>query len=162
MSEMEGKKELGAADINRLLKLLPHRYPFLLVDKIIDMDRDESAIGIKNVTINEPHFQGHFPSFPVMPGVLLIEGMAQTAGALCVNNFSQDYEPHLVFFMSIEKAKFRKPVVPGDTVYYHVKKLRNRGPVWRFSAEAKVDGNLVCESEISAMIVDKDNALING
>ena len=159
---MESKTELGTADINRILKLLPHRYPFLLVDKIIEMDRDETAIGIKNVTINEPHFQGHFPSFPVMPGVLLIEGMAQTAGALCVHNFNEDYEPHLVFFMSIDKAKFRKPVVPGDTVYYHVQKLRNRGPVWRFAVVAKVEGNVVCEAEIGAMIVDKDSAVANG
>ncbi len=162
MSEMESKTELGTADINRILKLLPHRYPFLLVDKIIDMHKDETAIGIKNVTINEPHFQGHFPSFPVMPGVLLIEGMAQTAGALCVHNFNEDYEPHLVFFMSIDKAKFRKPVVPGDTVYYHVQKLRNRGPVWRFAVVAKVEGNVVCEAEIGAMIVDKDSAVANG
>ncbi len=162
MSETEEKKELGAADIIRVMKLLPHRYPFLLVDKIVDMYKDETAVGIKNVTINEPHFQGHFPEFPVMPGVLLVEGMAQTAGALCVSNFDAEYEPHLVYFMSIEKAKFRKPVVPGDTVHYHVKKVRNRGPVWRFACEAKVDGQLVCEADISAMIVDRDNELVNG
>ena len=152
------RPKLASADIVRLLKLLPHRYPFLLVDKIIEMDRDESAIGIKNVTINEPFFQGHFPNFPVMPGVLLIEGMAQTAGALCIHNAGDAYEPHIVYFMGIDNAKFRKPVVPGDTVHYHVRKLRNRGPVWRFSCEAKVDGRMVAEAEISAMIVDAQQA----
>jgi 3-hydroxyacyl-[acyl-carrier-protein] dehydratase len=150
--------KLGSADIVRLLKLLPHRYPFLLVDKIVDMDRDESATGIKNVTINEPFFQGHFPSFPVMPGVLLVEGMAQTAGALCVHNLGEVYEPQLVYFMGIDRAKFRRPVVPGDTVHYHVKKLRSRGRAWRFSCEARVDGRLVAEAEISAMIVDTAQA----
>ncbi len=156
-SEKEKKpqqKELGSADIVRILKLLPHRYPFLLVDKIIDMDGDSSAVGIKNVTINEPFFQGHFPGFPVMPGVLLIEGMAQTAGALCVASLSGTYEPHLVYFMSIDRARFRRPVVPGDTVHYHMVKRRNRGRVWRFDGLAKVNGQLVAEAEISAMIVD--------
>lgn len=148
------RKELGTADIVRVMKLLPHRYPFLLVDKIIDMDGDNSAVGIKNVSINEPFFQGHFPDFPVMPGVLLIEGMAQTAGALCVANMNENYEPHLVYFMSIDRARFRKPVMPGDTVYYHMTKRRNRGRVWRFDGKAKVNGQLVAEAEISAMIVD--------
>ena len=148
------KKELGSADIVRILKLLPHRYPFLLVDKIVDMDGDTSAVGIKNVTINEPFFQGHFPNFPVMPGVLLIEGMAQTAGALCVANLADSYEPQLVYFMSIDRARFRRPVVPGDTLHYHVKKRRNRGRVWRFEGKAKVNGQIVAEAEISAMIVD--------
>ncbi len=156
---MEGEtkpaqKELGTADVARILKLLPHRYPFLLVDKIIDMDGDNSAVGIKNVTINEPFFQGHFPDFPVMPGVLLIEGMAQTAGALCMANLSDSYEPQLVYFMSIDRARFRRPVVPGDTVHYHMTKRRNRGRVWRFEGKAKVNGQLVAEAEISAMIVD--------
>jgi len=128
------------------------------VDRIIDMDRDNSAIGVKNVTINEPFFQGHFPDFPVMPGVLLIEGMAQTAGALCVASLGNDYEPQLVYFMSIDRAKFRRPVTPGDTVHYHVHKIRNRGRVWRFRAEAKVGGNSVAEGEISAMIVEPDKA----
>ena len=147
-------KALGSADIVRILKLLPHRYPFLLVDKIVDMDGDNSAVGIKNVTINEPFFQGHFPNFPVMPGVLLIEGMAQTAGALCVANLTASYEPQLVYFMSIDRARFRRPVLPGDTVYYHMTKKRNRGRVWRFEGKAKVNGQLVAEAEISAMIVD--------
>ena len=102
------------------MKLLPHRYPFLMVDRIIEMDRDESGIGIKSVTINEPFFQGHFPQFPVMPGVLIIEGLAQTAGALCVHNFEHDYKPQLVYFMGIDRAKFRKPVLPGDQLHYHV------------------------------------------
>ena len=110
MTDQDSSKKLGTADINRVMKLLPHRYPFLLVDKIIDMDRDESAVGIKAVSINEPFFQGHFPQFPIMPGVLIIEGLAQTAGALCVSNFDVTYKPQLVYFMGIDRAKFRKPV----------------------------------------------------
>lgn len=148
------KKVLPSADIMEVLELLPHRYPFLLIDKIIEMDGDDSCIGIKNVTINEPHFQGHFPKQPVMPGVLLIEAMAQTAGALCVHSRGKDTAPQLVYFMTIDRAKFRKPVVPGDQVHFHVKKIKQRSNIWKFDAVAKVDGAKVAEAEISAMLVD--------
>jgi 3-hydroxyacyl-[acyl-carrier-protein] dehydratase len=149
---------LGTADINRIMKLLPHRYPFLLVDRLYDMDRDESCVGVKCVTMNEPFFQGHFPQFPVMPGVLIIEGLAQTAGALCTADAGDDYHASIVYFMGIDNAKFRKPVVPGDVLHYHVKKIRNRGRVWRFRGEAKVDGQVVAEADISAMLADSADA----
>lgn len=154
MDENTNTKELGAADIKDIMKYLPHRYPFLLIDRIIDMKEDQSAIGIKNVTYNENFFQGHFPEHPVFPGVLLIEGMAQTAGALCVANLDEGSITQLVYFMSIDKARFRRPVVPGDQVFYHVNQIRNRGRVWRFAAEAKVNGERVADAEISATIVD--------
>jgi 3-hydroxyacyl-[acyl-carrier-protein] dehydratase len=144
--------EMSALDIQGVMKLLPHRYPFLLVDRIKDMRGDEFCIGIKNVTINEPQFTGHFPGQPIMPGVLLIEAMAQTAGALCIHSRGED-APSLVYFMTIDKAKFRKPVVPGDVVEFHMTKLRSRSGIWWFRGEAKVDGTLVAEAELSAMIV---------
>ncbi len=143
---------LDSLDIMQLLEALPHRYPFLLVDRIVAMNGDDSCIGIKNVTINEPHFQGHFPNRPVMPGILLIEGMAQTAGALCVRS-QKMARPKLVYFMTIDKAKFRKPVVPGDVVEYHLTKTARRRNMWWYRGEAKVDGALVCEALISAMLV---------
>ncbi|WP_237154702.1 3-hydroxyacyl-ACP dehydratase FabZ [Oryzibacter oryziterrae] len=139
-------------DIMALLKALPHRYPFLLIDKIVEIDSDKSAVGIKNVTFNEPQFQGHFPAQPVMPGVLMIEGMAQTAGAICVRAWD-GAPPKLVYFMTIDKVKFRKPVGPGDVLEYHVKKTKQRGNMWWYEAVAKVDGAKVAEAELSAMLV---------
>jgi 3-hydroxyacyl-[acyl-carrier-protein] dehydratase len=144
-----------ALDIMGVRRLLPHRYPFLMVDRIVAMKADESGIGIKNVSFNEPHFQGHFPGRPVMPGVLLIEGMAQTAGVLCISSREQPEQPRLVYFMTIDKAKFRKPVVPGDVVEYHMRRLRRRMNMWWFHGEARVAGAVVAEAEISAMIVDR-------
>ncbi|CAH1673105.1 MAG: 3-hydroxyacyl-ACP dehydratase FabZ [Chelatococcus sp.] len=150
----DGPDKLETADILQILSYLPHRYPFLLVDKIIEMKGDESCIGIKNVTYNEPQFAGHFPTRPMFPGVFMIEGMAQTAGALCVaSKLAQKSRPKEVYFMTIDKAKFRRPVGPGDTVEYHMKKINNRRNMWWFRGEAKVDGVLVCEAEVSAMLV---------
>ena len=148
-------KSLETVDIIKLLASLPHRYPFLLVDRIIECKGDESCIGIKNVTFNEPQFQGHFPEQPVMPGVLLIEGMAQTAGALCVNAATIG-KPKLVYFMTINNAKFRKPVVPGDRVEFHMTKTNQRRNMWWYQGIAKVDGQIVCEAEVSAMLVVED------
>ncbi|AVA21473.1 MULTISPECIES: 3-hydroxyacyl-ACP dehydratase FabZ [Rhizobium] len=150
----EAKTSLSSADVIEIMKLLPHRYPFLMVDKIIEIDSDNSAIGIKNVTANEPQFTGHFPGSPIMPGVLLIEGMAQTAGAICARK--DGIGGNLVYFMTIDNARFRKPVVPGDRVEFHVVKLKQRGTIWKFHCDAKVDGSLVAEADIGAMIVRKD------
>jgi len=158
MDDATPKDARSSIDITRIMKLLPHRYPFLLLDRIYDVNGDVSCVGIKNVTINEPFFQGHFPQYPVMPGVLIIEGLAQTAGALCVNSLGEDYKTELVYFMGIDRAKFRKPVLPGDQLHYHVRKIRNRGRVWRFFGEAKVDGQTVAEAEISAMLANTADA----
>ena len=148
---------LESADIQKVLEVLPHRYPLLMVDRIIDIDEDKSCIGIKNITVNEPQFTGHFPGTPIMPGVLLIEGMAQTAGALCVIKALSGDIPNMVYFMTIDNAKFRKPVIPGDRVEYHMTKIRNRKNIWWFSGKAMVDGTKVAEAEISAMIVGRDS-----
>ncbi|MFT4181223.1 MAG: 3-hydroxyacyl-ACP dehydratase FabZ [Rhizobium sp.] len=150
----DAKTSLSSADIIEIMKLLPHRYPFLMVDKIIEIDSDNSAIGIKNVTANEPQFTGHFPESPIMPGVLLIEGMAQTAGAICARK--DGIGGNLVYFMTIDNARFRKPVVPGDRVEFHVVKQKQRGTIWKFHCDAKVDGSVVAEADIGAMIVRKD------
>jgi 3-hydroxyacyl-[acyl-carrier-protein] dehydratase len=144
---------LGTADIARIMAMLPHRYPFLLIDRIIDMDRDISATGIKNVTINEPFFQGHFPQAPVMPGVLIIEAMAQTAGGLVLSHLGELNSGKLVYFMAIDRARFRQPVVPGDVLHLKVRQLQKRSNVWRYAAEGLVNERRVAEAEISAMLM---------
>jgi 3-hydroxyacyl-[acyl-carrier-protein] dehydratase len=150
----EALASLDTIEIAEIMNLLPHRYPFLLVDRIIDVDGDNSATGIKNVTFNEPFFQGHFPGYPVMPGVLLVEAMAQTAGAICLRKTGGS-TPSVVYFMTIDNAKFRRPVGPGDQLRIHVRKLKQRGNIWRFACEATVGGAKVAEAEISAMTSPK-------
>ncbi|MFT9399233.1 3-hydroxyacyl-ACP dehydratase FabZ [Acetobacter sp.] len=140
-------------DVNRIMQAIPHRYPFLLIDRMVDIVLGEEATGIKNVSVNEPFFQGHFPERPVMPGVLLIEAMAQTAATLVVLTLGEAFEGKLVYFMTIEGAKFRRPVEPGDQVRIHVKKERHRANVWKFGGVAKVDGVTVAEATFSAMIM---------
>ncbi len=139
-------------EMQQLMELLPHRYPFLLIDRIIAVRGDESCIGIKNVTVNEPFFQGHFPGRPVMPGVLLLEGMAQSAGAICVMSTGTNRPPQQVYFLTIDKAKFRRPVVPGDTVQYHMTRIAKRKTMWWYRGEARVNGELACEAKVGAMI----------
>jgi 3-hydroxyacyl-[acyl-carrier-protein] dehydratase len=141
-------------DIERVMQLIPHRYPFLMVDRVIDLIPDVSAVGVKQVSIGEPHFQGHFPRKPIMPGVLIIESMAQTAAVLVVETLGPSAEGKLVYFMTVDSARFRRPVVPGDTLHVHVFKERQRGNVWKFRAEAKVEGALCAEATYAAMIMD--------
>ncbi len=143
---------IESLDIQRIMQMIPHRYPMLLVDRMIDLKLGESAIGIKNVSINEPFFQGHFPASPVMPGVLIVESMAQTAGILVVATMGAEAEGKLVYFMSIDGARFRRPVVPGDRIEVHVQKLQARQAVWKFSGKAIVDGNVAAEATFAAMI----------
>ena len=145
---------LEAVGIVEILKLLPHRYPFLLIDRIIDIRGDDSAIGIKNVTFNEPQFQGHFPDQPVFPGVMLIEAMAQTAGAICILSMGET-KTKGVYFLTIDKAKFRRPVVPGDVVEFHMTKKAKRKTMWWYRGEAKVAGELVAEAEVGAMLIQE-------
>lgn len=142
-------------DIARIMHAIPHRYPFLMIDRVVDVIRNKSAIGVKNVSVNESFFQGHFPGHPVMPGVLIIESMAQTAAVLVVETLGPEAAGKVVYFMSIETAKFRRPVVPGDQLRIHVVKDRNRGNVWKFTAVARVDGTSVAEATYAAMIMDR-------
>ena len=141
-------------DVQAIMARIPHRYPFLMIDQITEIVLDDSAVGIKNVTINEPFFPGHFPGRPVMPGVLIIEAMAQTAGVLVVETMGNPTPDRVVYFMTIDDARFRRPVLPGDRLELHVKKQRNRGSVWRFSGQAKVGGVTVAEATYSAMIIN--------
>ena len=144
-----------AIDINRIMQLIPHRYPFLLIDRIVELVPDVRAVGIKNVTYNEPFFQGHFPGHPIMPGVLIVEAMAQTAAVMVMETLKRTAEGVVVYFMSIDEARFRKPVVPGDSVHIHVEKQRQRGNVWKFRGEAKVGDVLMAEAVFTAMIMEK-------
>lgn len=148
-------KTIEPIDINRIMHDIPHRYPFLMLDRVVDLVLDTSATGIKNVSVNENFFTGHFPNHPVMPGVLIIESMAQTAAVLVVETLGPDAAGKLVYFMSIEGAKFRRPVVPGDQLRIHIVKQRSRGNVWRFHAVARVDDVAVAEATYSAMILDR-------
>jgi len=141
-------------DITEIMKMIPHRYPFLLIDKVTKIVPDETAVGIKNVTVNEPFFQGHFPDHPIMPGVLIVEAMAQTSAILVLETTGRRAGA-VVYFMTIDNARFRKPIGPGDQVYLHVEKQRSRGNVWKFRGEARVEGKLMAEATYSAMIVDE-------
>lgn len=151
----QDRRELTRLDIGELLECLPHRYPFLMIDRIIEIDRDESAIGIKNITFNEPIFQGHFPGQPIFPGVLILEGMAQTAGAIAIAlGRETSGVKYKVLLLGIDKAKFRRPAQPGDRLEYHIHKIQRRRNVGRYFAKAMVDGVVIAEAEVSAMIVE--------
>ena len=154
MSDQAAVERTGSVDLERIMQMIPHRYPLLLVDKVVDIVADQSAVGIKNVTINEPQFQGHFPQQAVMPGVFIIESMAQTAAVLVVYTLDPESEGKLVYFMTVDNARFRRPVVPGDVMHVQVSKVRNRGAIWKFRGEVMVDGKLAAEADFSAMIRD--------
>lgn len=147
--------DVAVIEAKQLMTMIPHRYPFLMIDRLVEVRRDHSAIGIKNVSANENFFLGHFPGHPVMPGVLIVESMAQTAAALVIETLTSSKETPIVYFMSIDTAKFRRPVVPGDQLRIHVTKERRRGNVWRFGGAAKVDGAVVAEAYFTAMIMDE-------
>ena len=159
-TETEGgdAAEAGAsADLERIKRMIPHRYPFLLIDRVEDIHKNDRAVGIKLVTNNEPHFQGHFPDKPIMPGVMIVEAMAQTAGVLVVETLGMIDQNLLVYFMTLDKTRFRKLVEPGDVLELHVKILRGRGKIWKFWGEGKVNGETVAEAEYSAMIITQDD-----
>ncbi|KIZ40835.1 MULTISPECIES: 3-hydroxyacyl-ACP dehydratase FabZ [Rhodopseudomonas] len=151
---MDAAVTFETVDINAIMKALPHRYPFLMIDKIVNVRSDYSGIGIKNVTVNEPPFMGHFPERPVFPGVLIVEGMAQTAGVIVILSVSGTEKPGAVYFLTIDKCKFRKPVLPGDTVEYHMRNIGRRKDMWWFHGEAKVNGVVVAEADVGAMLTD--------
>ena len=148
---------LREVDILAIKRMIPHRYPFLLVDRVVNIRPGASAVGLKMVSVNEPHFEGHFPARPVMPGVLIVEAMAQTAAVLVVASQDVADEHSLVYFMSIESAKFRSTVVPGDRLELHIEILRGRGKVWKFRGAARVEATLAAEAEFTAMIIPPDD-----
>ena len=156
MTSEATETKTGVADLVRIKRMIPHRDPFLLIDRVEQIRNNESAIGIKNVTIDEPYFRGHFPAEPVMPGVLIVEAMAQTAGVLVVETLGMIDQDLLVYFMTIDNCRFRSKVLPGDVLELHVRVIRSRGMVFRFAGAGKVNGKLVAEAEFSAMIVKKD------
>ena len=149
-----------SADIQRIQRLLPHRYPFLLVDKVLEINGTESAVGYKNVTMNEPHFQGHFPGTPIMPGVTIVEAMAQTAGVMIGTALGMEDKEMLIYFMSIDKCKFRRKVIPGDVLRMDIKTLRGKpgGKIWKLSGFATVEGEMAAEAEFMAMLDIADDA----
>ncbi len=141
-------------DVQGIMEMIPHRYPILLVDRVIDLVSGQSAVSVKNITINEPHFMGHFPGYPLMPGVLIVEAMAQTAALVVVDFLGDKAKGKVVYFMTIDNARFRKPVVPGDQMHVHVEKTQSRGAVWKFKGKATVNGVVCAEATYSAMITD--------
>lgn len=154
MSDTNSEEIIDRLDIEQIVEAIPHRYPFLMIDRVIDIVVNESAVGIKNVSINEAHFAGHFPRQPVMPGVLIVEAMAQTAAVLVVKTLGPEMAGKLVYFMSVDDCRFRKPVVPGDQIHVHVTRLQRRRNVWKFEAKAKVEGAVVAEAKYAAMILE--------
>jgi 3-hydroxyacyl-[acyl-carrier-protein] dehydratase len=149
------EEQVTQVDVQRIMKMIPHRHPFLMIDKVVDMVANERATGIKSVSINENYFQGHFPTRPVMPGVLIIEAMAQTAAVLVVHTLGPESEGKLVYFMSVDNARFRRPVFPGDRLDVYVTKQRHRGNVWKFEGRAKVGDTLMAEAVFAAMILNE-------
>ncbi|HVI66121.1 MAG TPA: 3-hydroxyacyl-ACP dehydratase FabZ [Stellaceae bacterium] len=149
------EEQITRVDVQRIMEMIPHRHPFLMIDKVVDMVANQRATGIKSVSINENYFQGHFPARPVMPGVLIIEAMAQTAAVLVVHTLGPESEGKLVYFMSVDNARFRRPVFPGDRLDVHVTKQRHRGNVWKFEGRAKVGDNLMAEAVFAAMILNE-------
>ena len=153
---------LPQADVTRIRRMIPHRYPFLMIDRVVNIEVNRFALGLKNVTINEPHFEGHFPVLPVMPGVMIIEAMAQTSAVLVVETLDLVDQDHLVYFMSIDSAKFRKAVVPGAQLELHVTVARGRGKIWKFTGEARVGDAICAEAEFAAMILTQEEAKAKG